>query len=64
MNTFGEATLGELAQALRGELIRPDDPGYDEARSIWNGAHDRRPALIVRCHGVQDVVVQLGKCAS
>ena len=56
MNTFGEATLGELAQALRGELIRPDDPGYDEARSIWNGAHDRRPALIVRCHGVADVL--------
>src|SRR4051812_45269084 len=56
MNTFGEATLGELAQALRGDLIRPDDPGYDEARSIWNGAHDRRPALIVRCHGVADVL--------
>jgi FAD/FMN-containing dehydrogenase len=53
---LGEATLGELAQALRGELIRPDDPGYDEARSIWNGAHDRKPALIVRCHGVADVI--------
>ncbi|WP_030437184.1 FAD-binding oxidoreductase [Actinoplanes subtropicus] len=56
MNTFGEATLGELAQALRGDLIRPDDPGYDEARSIWNGAHDRRPALILRCQGVADVL--------
>jgi FAD/FMN-containing dehydrogenase len=53
---LGEATLGELAQALRGDLIRPDDPGYDEARSIWNGAHDRRPALIVRCRGVADVL--------
>ena len=56
MNNIGEATLGELAQSLRGELIRPDDPGYDEARSIWNGAHDRRPALIVRCNGVADVL--------
>jgi FAD/FMN-containing dehydrogenase len=55
-DALGEATLGELAQALRGELIRPDDPGYDEARSIWNGAHDRRPALIVRCRGVSDVL--------
>ncbi|MEV4708365.1 FAD-binding oxidoreductase [Actinoplanes sp. NPDC049316] len=55
-NTLGEATIGELAQALRGELIRPEDPGYDEARSIWNGAHDRRPALVVRCHGVADVL--------
>jgi len=55
-DALGEATLGELAQALRGELIRPDDPDYDEARSIWNGAHDRRPALIVRCRGVADVL--------
>jgi FAD/FMN-containing dehydrogenase len=53
---LGEATLGELAQALRGDVIRPDDPGYDEARAVWNGAHDRRPALIVRCHGVADVL--------
>lgn len=54
--TLGDATLGELAQALRGHLIRPDDPGYDESRSIWNGAHDRKPALIVRARGVADVL--------
>src|SRR5690242_7721008 len=55
MNTIGEATLGELAQSVRGDLIRPGDPTYDEARSVWNGAHDRNPALIVRCRGVADV---------
>ena len=55
-DALGEATLGELAQALRGELIRPGDPTYDEARSIWNGAHDKKPALIIRCHGVSDVL--------
>jgi FAD/FMN-containing dehydrogenase len=55
-DTLGEATLGELAQGLRGELIRPGDPGYDEARSIWNGAHDRKPALVIRCRGVADVL--------
>jgi FAD/FMN-containing dehydrogenase len=54
--TTGEATVGELASVLRGSLIRPDDPGYDEARAIWNGAHDRRPALIARCLGVADVL--------
>ncbi|HEY0536562.1 MAG TPA: FAD-binding oxidoreductase [Actinoplanes sp.] len=54
--TTGEATVGELASVLRGDLIRPDDPGYDEARAIWNGAHDRRPALIARCRGVADVL--------
>jgi FAD/FMN-containing dehydrogenase len=55
-DALGEATLGEFAQSLRGELVRPGDPSYDEARSIWNGAHDKKPALIVRCHGVADVL--------
>jgi len=55
-DALGEATLGELAQALRGELVRPEDPSYDEARSIWNAAHDKKPALIVRCRGVADVL--------
>jgi len=55
-DSLGEATLGEFAEGLRGELIRPTDPSYDEARSIWNAAHDKRPALIVRCRGVGDVI--------
>jgi FAD/FMN-containing dehydrogenase len=41
---------------LRGELLRPDDPGYDDARKVWNGMIDKRPALIARCAGVADVV--------
>src|SRR3954470_22766051 len=53
---LGEATLAELEQGLRGQLIRPGDEGYDEARAIWNGAHDRHPAVIVRCAGVADVM--------
>src|SRR3954454_19838557 len=53
---LGDATLGELEQGLRGQLVRPEDESYDEARSIWNGANDRRPALIVRCAGVADVM--------
>jgi len=53
---LGDATLAELEQGLRGQLIRPSDEGYDEARAVWNGAHDGRPALIVRCAGVADVM--------
>jgi FAD/FMN-containing dehydrogenase len=53
---LGEATLAELAQSVRGELVTPDSDQYDEARSIWNGAHDRRPALIMRATGVADVI--------
>jgi FAD/FMN-containing dehydrogenase len=41
---------------LRGSLLRPGDDGYDEARRLWNGMFDRRPALIARCAGAADVV--------
>jgi FAD/FMN-containing dehydrogenase len=46
----------ELGGSFRGELLLPTSPGYDPARRIWNGAIDRRPALIARCTGVADVV--------
>ena len=48
--------LERLAPKLRGELIGPEDTAYDEARAVWNGMIDRRPALIVRCAGVADVI--------
>ena len=40
---------------FRGALLRPGEEGYDEARQVWNGAIDRRPALIARCAGADDV---------
>src|SRR5918994_6748886 len=46
----------ELRARFRGALLRPGEEGYDEARRIWNGAIDRRPALIARCAGADDVV--------
>lgn len=46
----------ELAPAFIGELLRPGDTGYDEARRVHNGLIDKRPALIARCRGVADVV--------
>ena len=50
------SAVDEFASGLRGELIRPGDPGYEPARQIWNGVIDRRPALVARCAGVEDVV--------
>ena len=45
-----------LSAHLRGELICPNDSGYDAARKVWNGLIDKYPALIVRCADVVDVV--------
>ena len=49
----------KLRGQLDGELVLPDDDGYDEARVIWNAMHDRRPALIVRPRSTGDVVAAL-----
>jgi FAD/FMN-containing dehydrogenase len=48
--------LEQLAGALRGELIVPGDAGYDEARAVYNGMIDKRPAAIARCRDVADVI--------
>jgi hypothetical protein len=51
-----EADIQGFAAALRGDLIRPEDDGYDASRAVFNGMVDRRPALIARCAGVADVM--------
>lgn len=51
-----ESVLDELKGGLRGELIQPDDPAYEEARKVYNAMIDRRPALIVRAANVADVM--------
>ena len=54
------ADLERLRNSVHGPVIGPEDEGYDEARSIWNGAIDRRPAFIAGCTGVADVVAAVG----
>jgi hypothetical protein len=49
-------SFDDLAAALRGELITPADPGYDEARAVYNGMIDKRPAAIARCRDTADVI--------
>jgi FAD/FMN-containing dehydrogenase len=51
-----DGSVEELRASLLGTVLTPDDDGYDDARRVWNGVIDRRPALIVRCRGVADVV--------
>jgi FAD/FMN-containing dehydrogenase len=51
-----EAKLQEMRMTFRGPLLLPGDPGYDEARVVYNGMFDRRPGLIVRCRSTADVI--------
>ena len=55
-----DALVAGLDGGFAGELIGPDHPGYERARRVWNGTVDRRPALIARCAGAEDVVSALG----
>ena len=58
---LGEATVQELREAVQGAILSARDEGYENASSVWNGAHDgRRPALIVRCTGAADVIAAIG----
>ena len=52
-------SLATLPDTFAGEVIRPGDDAYDAARAVWNGSIDRRPALIVRPAGTDDVVTAL-----
>ncbi|RPJ65521.1 MAG: FAD-binding oxidoreductase [Acidobacteria bacterium] len=55
MSILSADAVAQLRSGIRGAVLTPGDPGYDPARTIWNGMVDRRPALIVRCAGVSDV---------
>jgi len=52
----GPEAVDDLRGALAGPLLASPDPGYDAARTAFNGAFDKRPGLIARCRGTSDVV--------
>ena len=51
---------GSAITGFGGTVIRPDQPGYDAARAVWNAMHDRRPALIARPRSAPDVAAAIG----
>ncbi len=54
--TVPSDAIDSLRSAMRGEVLAPKDAGYDDARRIWNGMFDKKPALIARCRGTADVI--------
>jgi FAD/FMN-containing dehydrogenase len=54
---LGDPSVQDLAESLRGAVLRDGDDGYDDARTGWNGIfHEARPDLVVQCAGAADVI--------
>jgi len=56
MSKLDETAVQDFRSRMRGEVIRPGDGAYDEARKVYNGMIDRRPEMIARCVDVADVM--------
>jgi FAD/FMN-containing dehydrogenase len=59
IETLAPGHLNSLRETFRGEVITPDNDAYDDARRVWNAIYDRRPALVVRPTGVEDVATAI-----
>jgi FAD/FMN-containing dehydrogenase len=51
-----QEVVDAFVAGIRGRVLQPGDDGYDEARTLWNGLIDRRPAFVAQCSGTADVV--------
>jgi len=59
VTSIASPSVDLLRETMAGSVLQPSDAGYDEARNVWNGAIDRRPAIIARCTGPNDVAAAL-----
>jgi FAD/FMN-containing dehydrogenase len=59
VTTAAEAARRELGSGFAGELIGPEDAGYEDGRRLYNAMIDKRPALIARCTSPDDVAMMI-----
>lgn len=52
---LSKGQIKELVDALSGPVLLSEHPDYDRTRKVWNGMHDKHPALIARCQNSQDI---------
>jgi FAD/FMN-containing dehydrogenase len=55
MKTLPQKSIENLKSKVKGNVILPADPGYNEVRKVWNAMIDRSPAIIVQCADAGDV---------
>jgi len=55
MTTTDQSLAAAFAAGFGGDVFTPGDAGYEEARTVWNGTIDTRPAVVARCHGAADI---------
>ena len=55
-SSLSATAIEEFRAGFRGPVLMAEDDDYDDVRVIWNGMHDKRPALIARCTGAADVI--------
>jgi len=58
------AIAKELGRSFAGEVLIAGQPGYDEARTIWNAMVAKRPAVVARCATTEDVVASVNLARS
>ena len=56
---LSDASIQQFVASIRGDVIRPGDPGYDDMRQVYNAMIDKRPALIARCADAGDVIASV-----
>ena len=56
------ASTEQIRSRFQGQVIGPEDAGYDDARRIWNGMIDKRPLAVVRVAGVEDIRQGIALC--
>ena len=54
--TLSADSIQHLKDRFHGTVVLPEDEGYDDARAVWNGMIDKRPAIIAYCAGTADVI--------
>src|SRR5262245_18098384 len=55
----GSQDLARLRHRFDGQVLLPDEPGYQEARQVWNAMVDRQPAIVARCASAADVAAAM-----